>query len=187
MQLGSAHAWTALTLLALAAPAAAQEHEPARRPWLSEVRVGVLAHDVNGLWSGSREESGLDYNLELILGRPSFRFLSGSIRPNLGVSVNSRGHTSKVYAGLLWQRVTDWGGFLNLGLGLAAHDGERETTRDDRTELGSDVLFRIPIELGLTIGERHSLSLFFDHVSNAGLGDENEGLDTLGLRYGFRF
>jgi lipid A 3-O-deacylase len=49
------------------------------------------------------------------------------------------------------------------------------------------VLFRIPIEVGYSITAHHRLMLGFDHVSNAGLASENEGLDTLGVRYGYRF
>lgn len=178
---------TTLAALALTAPAAGGELDSRDAGWLRELRVGVLAHDVDGLWSGSRAESGVDYNLELCLRRPSFRFLSGEVTPNLGISVNNRGHTSKLYVGFLWWHLYDSGVFLNLGLGLAVHDGERETNRDDRKELGSRVLFRVPVEVGVRLGERHSLSLAFDHISNAGLADENEGLDTLGLRWGYSF
>ena len=74
-----------------------------------------------------------------------------------------------------------------VGLGGAVHDGERETLREGKKELGSQVLFHIPIELGRSVRGRHRISLYFDHVSNASLADENEGLDTLGLRYGYLF
>ena len=54
-------------------------------------------------------------------------------------------------------------------------------------QLGSRWLFRIPLEIGLCWKGRHRLSLMFDHVSNAYLASPNEGLDTLGVRYGFQF
>ena len=95
--------------------------------------------------------------------------------------------SSKLYGGLVWQYVADSGWFLKLGLGGAVHDGERETLREGKKELGSQVLFHIPIELGRSVRGRHRISLYFDHVSNASLADENEGLDTLGLRYGYLF
>ena len=149
--------------------------------------VGVLAHDVNSLWSGSREESGLDLNAELVLRRPSFLFLSGVVRPHLGLSLNTRGDTSKLYAGLKWLYRTDSGWFFKLGLGGAVHDGERETRRAGKKELGSRLLFHIPMELGHALGRRHQISVYFDHVSNASLADANEGLDTMGVRYGYLF
>ena len=33
----------------------------------------------------------------------------------------------------------------------------------------------------------NSLSLFFEHISNASTAPKNQGLDTLGIRYGYRF
>jgi hypothetical protein len=178
----------ALSALALAwlcaGPAAADASEG---PWLAELRGGVLAHDVGGLWSGEHVEHGFDLNAELIFARGSRPLWLGSLRPHLGATVNSRDYTSKLYAGGTWRFASESGPFFEVGLGAAIHNGELETRDRDRKQLGSRLLFRIPIELGLAVGERHSISLFFDHVSNAGLADENEGLDTLGLRYGVRF
>ena len=111
----------------------------------------------------------------------------GTVHPNFGLSVNDRGDTSKLYAGVLWEFEMKSGLFLNLGVGAAVHNGESETSEEDKKELGSRVLFRIPIELGYALTKRHAVSIMFDHVSNASLADPNEGLDTLGLRYGYRF
>ena len=155
--------------------------------WLHEIRAGVLAHDVDGLWSGSRKESGVDFNAEIIFTRTIFYLGPGIVRPNLGLSVNDQGDTSKLYAGMLWELEMKSGMFLNLGVGVAAHNGESETSEEDKKELGSRVLFRIPIELGYALSKNHAVSVMFDHISNAYLERPNEGLDTLGLRYGYRF
>lgn len=77
--------------------------------------------------------------------------------------------------------------FFNTGAGLALHDGDLDRDESNEKQLGSRLLFRIPFEVGLSWGGRHRLSLMFDHVSNAYLASPNEGLDTLGLRYGFQF
>ncbi len=163
------------------------EQKPARQHhnWLYEIRAGILAHDVR-LWSLSRQEGGVDFNAEFIFGFPNRRLFSGTVRTNLGFSLNNQGDTSKVYSGLLWEYIWDSGLFLNLGLGLAAHDGELENS-DDKKELGSRILFRIPIEIGLFLTRYQGVSIMFDHVSNAYLADPNEGLDTIGLRYIYRF
>jgi hypothetical protein len=155
--------------------------------WLHAIRVGVLAHDVDNIWSGTRKESGVDLNIEIIFSRPSFSLFSGDIRPNLGTSINTQGDTSKVYSGILWELETNSGVFLNLGIGAAIHDGKKDTDREDKKSLGSRVLFRVPIEIGYKLDEHHHFSLLFDHVSNGFLTDPNEGLDTLGLRYGYQF
>ena len=154
--------------------------------WLSDIRVGILAHDVP-IWSRSREEGGVDFNTELIFIWPNYSLAGGIVRSNLGISLNNQGDTSKIYSGFLWEYIWQSGLFLNLGVGLAVHDGELETNDDDKKELGSRVLFRIPIEIGLLFAEHHGLSIMFDHVSNAYLADPNEGLDTIGIRYTYRF
>lgn len=154
---------------------------------LYEIRLGVLAHDVDGLWSGLRKESGVDYNAEIVFRHPSFPLLLGTVRPISGLCINNRGDTSMVYAGLLWEIEMKSGMFLNLGAGAALHDGELETSEEDKKRLGSRVLFRIPIEFGYALNKRHRVSIAFDHVSNASLAYPNEGLDKFGLRYGYRF
>ena len=163
------------------------EQKPAQQNhnWLYGIRTGILAHDVP-IWSLSRQEGGVDFNAEFIFGFPNSRLFSGVVRTNLGLSLNTQGDTSKVYSGLLWEYIWDSGLFLNLGLGLAAHDGELENS-DDQKELGSRLLFRIPIEIGLFFTRHQGVSIMFDHVSNAYLADPNEGLDTIGIRYTYRF
>ena len=163
------------------------EQKPTRQnqKWLYEIRTGMLAHDVP-VWSRSRQEGGVDFNAELILGFPNYPLLYGIVRTNLGFSLNNQGDTSKIYSGLLWEYIWDSGIFLNLGLGLAAHDGKLDPN-DERKALGSRILFRIPIEFGLLFTRHQGVSIMFDHVSNAYLADPNEGLDTIGLRYIYRF
>lgn len=152
-----------------------------------EIRLGVLLHDVDGLWSNARKEHGIDYNVEIVMRKPTFFLLGGNIRPNIGLSVNDSGGTSKIYGGFLWEIKGKSNLFVNMGLGLAIHDGELDTNREDRKELGSRFLFRVPVEFGVIVKERHSISVLFDHISNGYLKEPNEGLDTLGLRYGYRF
>jgi hypothetical protein len=177
----------AILMILSAFQAAGVEEKPTRQnhKWLYEIRAGILAHDVP-VWSRTRQEGGVDFNTELIFGFPNHRLFSGIVRANLGFSLNSQGDTSKVYSGLLWEYIWDSGLFLNLGLGLAAHDGKLDNS-DDKKALGSRILFRIPIELGLLFTRDQGVSIMFDHVSNAYLADPNEGLDTIGLRYTYRF
>ncbi len=175
-------------LLTLSAPQAACSEDQAfqqNHQWLHEIRMGVLAHDVP-VWSRSTEEGGVDINAELIFGYPDYYLFSGILRTNLGFSLNSKGDTSKIYSGLLWEYMWDSGIFLDLGLGLAIHDGKLDNS-ENRKQLGSRILFRIPIEIGLLFAKRHGISFMFDHVSNAYLAEPNEGLDTMGLRYSYRF
>lgn len=154
---------------------------------IHEVRFGVLAHDVDNLWSGSSREEGTDYNGELIF-TPEYSLLGGVLRPNIGFSINDSEDTSKVYGGGLLEYTWRNGIFFDAGLGLAVHDGETDDEgRKDKKELGSPILFRVTFELGVTVADHHRLSMMFDHISNAYIFDPNEGLDTLGIRYGYLF
>jgi lipid A 3-O-deacylase len=150
-------------------------------------RIGILAHDVDGLWSGSQAEGGFDANAEIVFKKPGFSLWRGSILPNLGVTLNNQGDTNTLYGGFIWECVSEAGVFFNTGLGLAVQSGEIETDDDQKKSLGSRVLFRVPLEIGATIGTRHRISILFAHISNAYLADPNEGLDVVGVRYGFQF
>jgi len=164
------------------------EQKPAQsnHKWLYAIRTGMLVHDVP-LWSRTRAEGGIDLNVEVGFKFPDYPLFEGRLNSNLGFSLNSQGDTSKVYSGLLWEHIWNSGMFLNFGLGLAVHNGQLESDNDNEKELGSRILFRIPIEIGLYVARHHGLSIMFDHVSNAYLADPNEGLDTIGLRYSYRF
>lgn len=154
--------------------------------FVHEIRTGVLDHDTDHLWSGFSREKGVDINAELVFS-PKLDFLGGVIRPNLGASINTDGATSKLYAGGVWEYIWPTDFFFDFGIGLAVHDGEKETLEYARKELGSTVLLRFVAELGHTFAGRHRLSLMFDHVSNGYTAKPNEGLDTVGIRYGFLF
>lgn len=176
-------------MLLAAGPSVAEENPPVEKcqQQIHEIRIGILSHDVDRLWSGSKKESGVDTNLEILFPRPAVSLGPGVVRPNLGVSLNDRNQTSKIYAGGLWEIRSQFGSFLNLGAGLAVHDGELKTDGNGKKPLGARVLFRVPVEFGFVLGRHHRISLAFDHVSNAYLAAPNNGMDTLGIRYGYIF
>ena len=121
------------------------------------LRVGTLAHDVDGLWSGESKEKGPDLCAEVIFNRSLFHLFSATAYPNAGVSINTRGDTSKVYAGFLLQWEPKSAFFFSTGLGLALHDGQLDTTSASQKALGSRVLFRIPIEIGYAVNRHHRI------------------------------
>lgn len=154
---------------------------------LHEVRGGILAHDVPDLWSGFRREpQSIDLNVELTFS-PSMPFLFGVLRPALGASINTRGGTSHGYLDARWEIDLGPRVFFATGLGAAIHDGETDRTSGREKLLGSRVLFHIPFELGVRVDDRSSVSIYFEHTSNANTQSFNEGLDRVGVRYGFRF
>jgi hypothetical protein len=160
---------------------------PALGSWVYELRAGALAHDVDDLWSGSRRESGAAVSAEVIFAHDGLPLLFGRLRPNLGATLSTSGDTSKLYAGVLMEWSHRTGAFFDAGVAAAIHDGKTSGRRRDRKTLGSQVLFRIGFDLGWTFRNHHRLMVSFDHISNAYLASPNQGLDTLGVRYGYRF
>lgn len=164
----------ALLLCLLASPVAALE-----------LRLGAMGHDV-GVFGGEKED-GADVNAEVLWDSPAFLAAIGAPRPHAGLSVNLGGDTSQAYLGLTWEWRPHGGWFIEGSLGGAIHDGELSDPGQRRKELGARVLFRESLSIGHRWESGHSLMLTLDHISNANLADNNEGLDTLGLRWGYRF
>lgn len=155
--------------------------------FISELKIGALWHDPGDLWSGFRREpESVDINVEALL-TPSVAFLGGRIRPAIGGSINTDGGTSKGYIDARWEIETPSGIFFALGLGAAIHDGNIDPIDPGKKALGSRVLFHIPAEIGWRFDGHNSVSLYFEHISNGYTQDSNEGLDSLGARYGYKF
>ncbi|MSO53965.1 MAG: acyloxyacyl hydrolase [Rhodospirillales bacterium] len=152
---------------------------------LSELRSGLLVHD-EGPFSRNKE-SGFDTNFEVLFASPSFLDVIWSPRPHLGGTINSDGNTSQGYFGLTWGYEFLGNFFAEFSFGSAVHDSEPTEERLDAKQLGCSVLFREGIELGYRFGGQHAVSFHFDHISNGKLCDKNEGLETFGGRYGYRF
>jgi lipid A 3-O-deacylase len=161
--------------------------------WLSEIRVGALKHSA-AISTNTPKETGIDANVEILFVSPDFLKVLWSPRPHIGASFNtSSSNTDQVYGGLTWEWIPiDWL-FLDFSLGLSGHNGRLnndgvEADAGRRREFGCRVLARESIELGFILGDRHSLSAVWDHISHAGFcDDENEGMDNAGIRYGYRF
>jgi len=152
-----------------------------------ELRVGLLAHDVPDLWSGFQlERDAADINVEAVLS-PSITLFGGQIRPAIGGSINYNGETSIAYVDARWQWETALNVFFAIGVGAAVHDGHIRPDSWQHKALGSRVLFHIPFEIGYHLDGHNSLSVYFEHTSNANTQTYNEGMDRIGLRYGYRF
>lgn len=172
-------------LFALGAVAAVPTPVAAWTPTpLSEVRLGVLAHDVGPF--SSRKEDGADLNVE-VLFKDFAWFKKVGIRPHLGGAINTSGDTSYGYFGLTGTVPVGRKLFLELSVGGAVHNGNKNKNELGRKDLGCRVLFRESIGGGVYLGKHASLSVVLDHISNANLCEKNEGLETVGVRYGYRF
>jgi lipid A 3-O-deacylase len=192
--------WPALVFCAVAAglaPAGAQ----AQNLTYSEMKLGVLAHDVHFLGG---KEGGVDINPEMIFespigdawaaGVPSYLRWMVQPRPTVGGEINTAGFTDQAYFGATWTwqlasnlLQPDDGIALGYFFGPAFNDGDIVGSAPDRKSLGSHVLFREALELGYRINPVYQISAFVDHVSNGGLAKQNESINDLGVRFGIRF
>lgn len=153
---------------------------------VTELVFGISAHDIGAF--GRHKESGENINVEL-----RFTPLDWSIwrviyepQPHIGLHINSDNNTNQLYIGAGWVFDLTSEVYLTGTLGISLHDGKTSTTSLDRKELGSNLLFRESLEIGYKLSEIHAFSIYLDHISNAGIAENNEGLDTSGLRYSYR-
>jgi hypothetical protein len=158
-------------------------------PWsfLSEVRLGAFAHDP---WSP--EKGSVDLNGEILTPKlfrtvdPTWEWLVP--RFHLGGTANFNGRTSHAYAGLTWTYDITSAFFIEGSLGGSANDGETgRVVPPDHSALGCHVMFRESASLGYRITSSVSVMGSVEHISNAGLCDQNRGLTNVGLRLGYSF
>tara|TARA_Y100001970_G_scaffold283401_2_gene398398 strand:- start:17780 stop:18361 length:582 start_codon:yes stop_codon:yes gene_type:complete len=150
---------------------------------IKEVVLGLGGHDV-GVF-GHKKERGRDLNIEVRLIPPEiglWEFIY-SPTPHIGVHINGDGNTNQLFLGGNW--IFDFGSIFFAGgsLGFAIHDGELDSDTKGRKDLGMQLLFRESVEFGVRFEERHAISIMLDHISNASIDDQNEGLDTVSIRY----
>ena len=156
--------------------------------FLSELRMGVMAHDAT-----RREDGTVDLQAEVLFnafGTPSEnasvweRFLAP--RPHIGASLNTDGKTSYGYAGFSWLFPVYGPVFVEGSFGGMVHDGKLNNTDPDREPLGTRALFHESASIGLDY-DRIRVMLTVEHSSNAGLGNWNHGLTNVGARVGYKF
>lgn len=183
------HSIAAIAVLMAATPSA-----PAAAQFVDELRGGVLAQSCCG--GGSTKEEGVSINLEALFDSPRFLSVVGAPRPLVGASIAADGDaTNQLYGGLEWKLDFADRFFAAAAVGATVHDGETnafDPVADadrvmDTVFYGCRVLFRIGGDLGYRLTDRVSASVHWNHISNAGLCSDNEGLDHLGLRVGYRF
>ncbi len=119
----------------------------------------------------SNDDGAADFRLEYRHGKGLWW-----LKPWAGVEVTSDGGV--------------WGGgglLLDIPLGanfaLVPSAGVGAYENGSGKDLGSALEFRTQIELAYRFEDRSRLALQFSHISNAGIGKENPGVEILGAYY----
>lgn len=155
---------------------------------ITQAEIGFAYHDA-GVF-GRHKEPGGDVDGEIRFLPIEWLDFMASPRPHIGFHANTSGGTNQIFTGITWE-FWFWDNFsIDPSFGLSFNDAccLDHGPPVDSKQLGSHVLFREAVDLGWNFSGPHSVSILLDHVSHGHiLAHENEGMDTLGLRYGYRF
>ncbi len=154
---------------------------------LSEVKIGVMSHDVKNNLKRNHEK-GYNIIAEYVASN-NYEFLRAL--PHIGFSISDSNYTSNVYTGLTWKfflKRLPFGDklFIELTFGVAINNSEIKTCKK-RQAVGSHVLFRESLSVGAQINQTHNVSFMIDHVSNGRIIEPNPGITDVGIRYGITF
>lgn len=183
--------WAVLAGLALVCPPAQAQQQTFG---LSEIRVGVAAHDAyDGFLPFTSEKyhfNGItDVSFDAIFRSPdidAFRWI-GSPRPRIGATVSLQGLDSMAHAGLLWQVPLGDTFYLEAGFGAAINTGQLDGAQWPHRSFGCRIGFYESFGLGANLSPATTLTLTYEHTSNNGYCERNDGLSNIGLRLGFKF
>ena len=175
----------------MCAPASAKDTWPFdwlewdRNADLWEARIGAGAFNTRALSDKTGTPEGVVVHGEIVAPSPdSLRFI-GSPRPYLGVEgAFSHEPIHVFYGGLTWQAYFTERFYYGFSLGGAVVSDTQVI--GDRS-LGSNVLFNLQWNAGFDITPKQGVQFFVNHFSNANLADKNDGLDTTGGRFIYRF
>ena len=147
-----------------------------------EARIGGGVYDI-GLFT-PHDFNGGTINAEVLAPSPSFLEWLGAPRPYIGADVGLASDPIHFfYTGLNWETQIVKGFYLGFSAGGALATDSEVGPRD----LGSNLLFHLQASAGIDITETATLQIYMNHYSNAQLANSNDGIESAGVRLGFRF
>lgn len=149
---------------------------------VSELRAGVYAHDLLG---PARERDNADLTGEIVFDSPYFLSWAFAPRPRFGGTLSGNGGTSLVYVDLGWTIALGEKWFADFSVGAAMHDGHLRSTNPHENQYGCRANFHETLSIGYRMSEAWSVMLTGEHMSNASLCDENDGLTNIGVRFAY--
>lgn len=189
------------TAFGLAAFGAAMGVSSPAHAGVSEVRVGVMAHNICITdCKNAHKEPGPNVEVAVSFDPPGFLSRLGAPEPYLVASINTHGETSFAGGGVEWRVKLSEKWALQPGLGYVIHDGELNNPyangtpesaafADEHLLHGSRDLFRTSLGVTRELDGPWETQLFFSHLSHGQIlgNGRNQGTDQLGVRIGYRF
>jgi hypothetical protein len=189
----------ALAALTLGVPSALAQNMMAPQPFagvVDELRIGIQAHDVSYAALPFKLPYDLsqieDLSFDILFTSPdldAFRWI-GAPRPDLGVTINLDGQDSLAHLGLTWHLpVFDTPFYVEGTFGGAIHNGYLTNSPDPerRANFGCRVNFYERYGVGANLSDTMTATLTYEHTSNNGWCDANQGLSNFGVRLGWKF
>lgn len=167
-------------------------------PWadvVDELRFGAHFHDVHHaalpfLVQEWRLDKLEDLSFDVLFTSPDldvFRWV-GSPRPEFGTTINFAGRDSIAHLGLTWQLpVFSTPLYLEGSFGAAVSNGALENAVNGNKNFGCRVNFYERFGVGANVSETMTATLTYEHTSNNGYCNQNDGLSNFGLRVGWKF
>ena len=124
------------------------------------------------------EEDGADFRGEYRFGQDVF---NTSIKPFIGAEITT--DTSIWVGGGLyydWNFAPEWNLTPSFGLGLYEEG-------DSDKDLDHPIEFRSQIEISYDLDEENRVGVGISHISNAGLSDDNQGVEIVNMSYSTPF
>lgn len=151
-----------------------------------ELRLGVAAYDT-GIFT-THNFDGAVLNAELLFPSPGFLYSLGSPRPVIGVDIATASNAIHfAYLGLNWDAHFTDRLYATASLGGAVTSANDLNHSTRYKNLGCKVLFHLGAGVGYDLSEHASIELYADHFSNADLCKPNNGAESAGIRFGYRF
>lgn len=184
---------SALLLLASVSSATAENMSSSAFPAFGrnadrwEVRAGGAIYDFGPFTT--RSFDGGVVNGEVLAPSPGFLRGIGAPRPYIGTDLAiSDEPIHAFYGGLNWEIYVSRKVYFGFSAGGAVVTPSAETNDiGEEKDLGSSVLFHLQASAGVDLTENMTAQVYLNHFSNAQLGDSNDGLESVGVRLGFRF
>jgi len=185
-------------LLALAISGLTVPPAMAQEAMVSELRFGVMAHNASIGWLPIHAENWDLSEIEDVSFDVYFHAIDlgdlpvpGQLRPTAGATVNFAGKESLARLGVNWQaHLGDSPVYIEATLGAAIHNGILSGPMPGRHDLrrqGCRVELYSSAGLGMDLGDTFTATLVYEHMSNANLCGNNDGLSNFGLRIGAKF
>jgi hypothetical protein len=151
-----------------------------------ELRLGLAAYDT-GIFS-THDFNGAVINGEVLFPSPDFLSVVGSPRPVIGVDIATASDAVHfAYVDLNWDAHFTDRLYATWSLGGALTSATELKHSTEHKNLGCKALFHLAAGLGYDVSEHASVELYADHFSNADLCTPNNGAESAGLRFAYRF